>query len=70
MKKNVYSINVPGPEGYSFAVKGAFSESEAIDKALEADLFTSPVDADYAIVEDITNSEYDLLGLKDATYNL
>ena len=69
--KKIYSVNVPGHNGYSFAVKGeGLQEDEVIDVALEQDLFEDEDDADYAIVEDITDSEYDINGLKNATYEV
>lgn len=71
MKKRVYSINVPGAYGYSFAVKcEATCEEEAIDAAADAKLFDEPEDADYAIAEDITDSEYDLNAFKSCTYEI
>ena len=67
----IYSINVPGAYGYSFAVKGEInSEEDAVTAAADADLFEEPKDADYAIAEDITDSEYDVNAFKDCTYNV
>lgn len=58
MKTNYFSINVPGKNGYSFAVCGNFEEWDAIDKAIDAGLFKGQeADADYAIVEELTKSE-------------
>lgn len=57
--KNYYSINVPGKYGYSFAVCGEFNEDEAVDMAVKANLFNDADDADYAIVEELTQSEID-----------
>ena len=69
--KRVYSINVPGRNGYSFAVKGEIAnEEEAIEKASERELFYDTEDAEYAVAEDITDSEYDLNGLKSATFEV
>lgn len=68
--KKVFSINVSGPCGYSFAVKcdESYDENSVIDLALENDLFEDEMDARYAFAEDITDSEYDINGLKDCTY--
>ena len=70
--KKIFSINIPGPCGYSFAVKcsPSFDEESVIDLALENDLFNDELDARYAIVEDITDSPYDINGLKNATTEL
>ena len=70
--KKIFSINIPGRHGYSFAVKCdcSYDEDSVIDLALENDLFEEEYDADYAIVEDITDSEYDINGLKSATFEL
>ncbi len=57
MGKKYYSINIPGKYGYSFAVGGEFTEDEAVDMAVKADLFNDADDADYAIVEELTESE-------------
>lgn len=70
--KRIYSVNVTGERGYSFAVKceavNLGDLTEVLDIAIDNDLFQNPEDANYAIVEDITDSEYDINGLKDATY--
>ena len=69
--KKIYSINVPGAYGYSFAVKGEIScEEDAIEMAAEADLFTEPEDANYAIAEDITEWDDDIKAFKDCTYEI
>lgn len=69
MQTRVYSINVPGPCGYSFAVKGMIStESDAINLASEEDLFDDPRDARYATAEDITGSQHDIDAFKDCTF--
>ena len=69
--KKIYSVNVTGPCGYSFAVAGeGLEEDDVIDVALENDLFSDEEDSDYAVVEDITDSEYDINGLKDATFEV
>ncbi len=69
--KKIYSVNVTGPCGYSFAVAGkGLNEEDVIDVALENDLFSDEEDANYAIVEDITDSEYDINGLKNATFEV
>lgn len=74
--KHIVKIDVPGRHGYSFAV--AFNaenemgdhESTALDLAFEACLFEEDEDYDYAMAEDITNSEYDIEHLKYCTYEL
>ena len=69
--KRVYKIDVHGPNGYSFAVRQQFGyESEAIENALKQDLFQCEEDAEYATAEEITDSEYDLKGLANATYDI
>ena len=69
--KKVFSVNVLGRNGYSFAVKcDATSADEVVELALDNDLFDDPEDSYYCFVEDITDSEYDLNGLKDCTYEL
>jgi hypothetical protein len=67
-----FSINVVRKwGGYSFAViVDTDDEGEALRLAEDADLFTDVDDVFYATAEDITNSEYDLNGLKSATYDL
>ena len=70
--KKIFSINVPGKHGYSFAVEcdDSYDEDSVIDLALDNGLFEEGYDADYAIGEDITDSEYDINGLKNATFEL
>ncbi len=69
MQTRVYSINIPGPCGYSFAVKGKLSsEGDAIDIASEENLFDNPHDARYATAEDITDSQNDINAFMDCTY--
>ena len=70
--KKIFSVNVLGRNGYSFAVKcdDSYDEESVIDLAYENELFNDGEDADYAVAEDITDSEYDLNGLKDSTYEL
>jgi hypothetical protein len=70
--KKIFSINVPGRHGYSFAVKcdTSYDEESVIELAAENLLFEEEEDADYAIAEDITESEYDINGMKDCTYSL
>ena len=67
--KKIFSINVPGKHGYSFAVEcdASYDEESVIDLALENGLFDENRDADYAIAEDITDSEYDRDAFKDCT---
>ena len=70
--KKVFSINVPGKHGYSFAVRcdTSYNEETVIDLAAENCLFEEDEDADYATAEDITESDYDIQALKDVTYNI
>ena len=69
--KRIYSINVTGRNGYSFAVKcEETSESAVIDMALDAGLFEDDADADYAVAEDITDYPYDVEHFKDCTYEV
>lgn len=69
--KRVYKIDVPGKNGYSFAVRGEFnSEEAAISEALAAGIFDDDCDAEYAVAEDITESEYDLNAFKDCINDL
>lgn len=70
--RKVFSINVPGKYGYSFAVEcdASYDEESVIDLALEHDLFGEGNDADYAIGEDITDSEYDRKAFASCTYKL
>lgn len=68
--KRVFSINVPGQYGYSFAVEGELNEGSAISKAFENGLFEEPIDANYAVAEDITDSDYDLKAFENCTYKV
>lgn len=70
--KKIFSINVPGRHGYSFAVKcdTSYDEDSVIELAAESGLFDSDEDADYAIAEDITESDYEIEHFKDCTYEL
>lgn len=70
--KKIFSINVPGRHGYSFAVKcdTSYNEDTVIDLAAESELFNDPEDADYATAEDITDSDYDIKAFASCTYNL
>lgn len=68
--KRVYKIDVPGKNGYSFAVRGEIdSEEAAISEAIAAGIFDD-YDAEYAVAEDITESEYDLNAFKDCINDL
>ena len=68
--KKIFSINVPGRHGYSFAVKcdTSYDEDSVINLAAENFLFEVDEDADYATAEDITDSEYDINAFKNCTY--
>lgn len=70
--KKVFSINVPGKYGYSFAVRcdASYNEESVIELAAENCLFEEDEDADYAIAEDITESDYDIQAFKDDTYDI
>ena len=70
--KKTFSINVPGRYGYSFAVvcDCSYDEDTVLDLALECGCFDDDGDCDYAEAEDITESPYDIQGLKDCTYEL
>jgi len=70
--KKVFSINILGKHGYSFAVRcdTSYNEETVIELAAENHLFNDDEDADYAIAEDITESDYDIQGLKNVTYDI
>lgn len=70
--RKVFSINVPGKHGYSFAVQcdNSYDEESVIDLALENGLFEEDYDADYAWSEEITDSEYDRKAFASCTYKL
>ena len=58
MEKKHYLLNVAGKHGYSFMILcDAKDEDDAIDMAADADLFDDPVDADYCIAEEASESE-------------
>ncbi len=67
----IFSINVAGRHGYSFAVKcDAENEENAIERALNAGIFEDDIDADYAIAEEITDSPYDVEHFKSCTHEI
>lgn len=69
--KRIFSINVPGKYGYSFAVKcETDDEDTAIEMAYDAGLFEDEEDVDYAIAEDITNHPYDIQHFEGCTYEI
>ena len=69
--ERIWKIDVQGRYGYSFAVKCKLDdEYDVIDLAEENNLFDDELDAVYATAEEITDSPYDIEGLKSATYNL
>ena len=69
--KRIWKIDVPGPNGYSFAIKGNIeNESVAIAEAYSAELFYDGHDAEYATAEDITDSEYDIKAFKNYTHEV
>ena len=67
--KKIFSINVCGKNGYSFAVECDcfYDEESVIDAALENGLFDEEIDADYAVAEDITEYEDDIKALRNCT---
>lgn len=69
--KRIFSINISGRNGYSFAVKcETTNEDEAIEMALDAGLFEDDEDAQYAIAEDITDYPYDVEHFKSCTHEI
>lgn len=69
--ERIWKIDVQGRYGYSFAVKCKLDDGyDVIELAEENDLFDDELDADYATAEEITDSPYDIEGLKSATYDL
>lgn len=70
--KKIFTVNVPGKYGYSFAVEcdSSYDEETVIDLASECGCFECPEDADYAIAEDITEWDDDIEAFKDCTYTL
>ena len=69
MEKHYWRIDVPGSQGYSFAIKSNdTTESDAIESASDAGLFDDPRDCNYASAEDITDDDYEMSHWsKDAT---
>ena len=69
--ERIWKIDVQGVYGYSFAVKCKLDDGyDVIELADENDLFNDELDAAYATAEEITDSPYDIEGLKSATYDL
>lgn len=69
--KKIFSINVPGKHGYSFAVKcDATEEADAVQMAENAGLFQDDEDAFYAMAEDITDWDDDIEAFKSCTYEV
>ena len=69
--KRIFSINVTGRNGYSFAIKcDATEEADAVQMAENAGLFEDDADAFYATAEDITDYPYDVEHFKDCTYEV
>ena len=70
--KKIFSINVSGKNGYSFAVECDcfYDEESVIDAALENGLFDKEEDADYAVAEDITEYEDDIKAFQNCTYEI
>lgn len=58
MEQTYYTINVIGKHGYSFMIHGYIKhEEDAIQQALDNDLFTDKLDAEQAIAEEAVESE-------------
>ena len=73
--ERVFSVNVIGHNGYSFAVRykdydGEISDSNVIDSAIESGFFEDDSDADICVVEEITNDEYTMKHFKDCTFDV
>lgn len=61
MEKHVWRIDVPGCNGYSFAIRcSATTESDAIELAGKNDLFQDEPDQNYCSAEEITDDEYEM----------
>lgn len=59
--ERIWKINVPGANGYSFAIAGELEEeADAIEEASLCGLFDDEHDARYATVEEITDDEYEI----------
>lgn len=58
MEQTYYTINVIGKNGYSFMIHGYIKhEEDAIQQALDNDLFTDKLDAEQAVAEEAVESE-------------
>lgn len=69
--ERVWKIDVPGNQGYSFAIKGEIEdELEAIYQASENDAFEDKHDARYATAEEITDDEDALNAFKNCTITI
>lgn len=70
--KFYYSVNVPGRNGYSFAVcsETELNDEEVINSAFDAGAFEGQEDdVDYAVV-DTLDSENDVKHFASCTYNV
>lgn len=70
--RKIFSINVPGKYGYSFAVAcdASYDEESVLDLAYDNGCFECIEDADYAFAEDITDWDDDIEAFKDCTVQL
>lgn len=69
--KRIFKIDVPACHGYSFAVSvDTDNEQDAIQAALKAGCFEDDIDAEYAMVEDITDDEFERKAFKDCTHDI
>ena len=58
MEQSYYTINVIGKNGYSFVVHGYIKhEEDAIQQALDNDLFNDELDAEQAMAEEAVPTE-------------
>jgi hypothetical protein len=55
-----FLINVPGKRGYSIPIKATDDEDEdsVIDLAINHDMFECEEDAEYALVEEVTDDAH------------
>ena len=68
-RERIWLINIPGPHGYSFAVRTDEDDEQCvIDRARKAEMFDDTVDADYAFAEDITDDPDQIEAFKEYTY--
>ena len=71
MEKKIYSVNVLGPHGYSFAVLTSETSEEAIiHGCISHDIFQDTEDAEYANIEDISDDFTARQHLAECTYEI